>query len=236
MKAAWRSDIGRLRQSNQDACLVLEGEYPLFAVADGMGGHRGGDIASAMAISMLREQLGGHKPAPERIRRCYTAISRQIFERQRTDTALAGMGTTLTMLWADRERILLGHVGDSRIYLLRDGLFKQLSMDHSLVGELLRAGTLDERGARSYPYRNVITRALGTQASVRCDTMEAERRPGDRWLLCSDGLTEQLDDLAIKKLLMLPDLEQAAGALLNAALDDGGRDNISLVVLEVPAW
>lgn len=236
MKLAWRSDIGRLRQSNQDACLILEGDYPLFAVADGMGGHRGGDIASAMAVAGLREQLGGHKPAPERIRRSFTALSRQIFERQKADPALGGMGTTLTMLWADRERILLGHVGDSRAYLLRDGLLKQLSMDHSLVGELLRSGTLDAQGARSYPYRNIITRALGTQASVRCDTLEEERRPGDRWLLCSDGLTEQLDDLAIKKLLLLEDLEAVAEGLLQAALEDGGRDNISLIVLEVPAW
>ena len=233
MKAAWRSDVGRLRSSNQDACLILEGEYPLYAVADGMGGHRGGDIASAMAVAGLKEQLGGHKPAPERIRRCYAALSRQIFERQRQDAALTGMGTTLSMLWLDKDRVLLGHVGDSRIYLLREGLMRQISLDHSLVGELLRAGTLDEAGARSYPYRNVITRALGSQASVRCDTLEEERLAGDRWLICSDGLNEQLDDLAIKKLLMKKDLEQAAEGLLQAALNDGGRDNISVIVVEI---
>lgn len=235
MKAVWRSDVGRLRESNQDSLLVLEGEYPLYAVADGMGGHRGGDTASAMAVAGLRSHLEGQKLSAERLRRSVEQISREIYNRQLSDEQLSGMGTTLTILWEGRERVLLGHVGDSRAYLLRAGSLRQLTQDHSLVGELLRSGTLDALSARSYPYRNIITRAVGTQAKVRCDTLEEDRLAGDRWLICSDGLTEHVEDREIASCLQMASLDEAADALLKSALEAGGRDNITLMLLEVPA-
>lgn len=233
MKAVWRSDTGLVRGSNQDALLALPGAYPLYAVADGMGGHLGGDTASAMAIEGLRRRLPGHRPDRERLISCVTDISREIYDRQLGDETLQGMGTTLTLLWRDGERLLIGHVGDSRAYLFRDGALRQVSQDHSLVGELLRSGVLDEDKARSYPYRNVITRAVGTQPQVSCDVREEAACPGDRWLLCTDGLSEHLSDGDIEACLRQQALDSAADQLLSGALSAGGRDNITLILLEV---
>ena len=233
MKALWRSDIGNNRASNQDALLTLEGEHPVYAVADGMGGHLGGDVASAMAVQGLRSLLAGQVPHEERIRQVYDQISRDIYLRQQEDSALSGMGTTLTLLWEAPERVYLGHVGDSRAYLLRGDSLYQVTQDHSLVGELLRTGVIDRDSARAYPYRNVITRAGGTEEKVQCDTLTMDKRPGDRWLLCSDGLSEYLDDEEMKSALSGPDLGAAADWLVSQALERGGRDNITLVLLEV---
>ena len=233
MKAVWRTDIGLVRRSNQDSLLIGTGTYPIYAVADGMGGHRGGNIASAMAIDGLKNCLAGQVPAPDSITRCYEQITNSIYARQQHDSALSGMGTTLTMLWEAEKHIYLGHVGDSRAYLLRGGQLMQQSTDHSLVGELLQSGVLDEQEARSYPYRNVVTRAVGTERYIRCDTAVADKLPGDRWLLCSDGLTEYVTSEEILAIMSLPDMEQAADAFVQAALSGGGQDNVTLILLEV---
>lgn len=233
MKAVWRSDIGRVRSCNEDAYLLQEGDYPIYAVADGMGGHLGGDTASRMAIQGLKKRLSGHRPDIGRLRRCFADISKEIYERQLKDDSLHGMGTTLTLLWQDGEKLLLGHVGDSRAYLMRDGALRQISEDHSLVGELLRSGALDADQARRYPYRNVITRAVGTQPKVSCDAHQETARAGDRWLLCTDGLNEHMLDEEILACLQQPDIDSAADQLLSGALSAGGRDNITLLLLEV---
>ena len=138
------------------------------------------------------------------------------------------------MLWEAPGSVLLGHVGDSRAYLLREGQLTQVSNDHSLVGEMVRSGALARDAARSSPYRNVITRAVGTEDRVVCDTAVFDRVPGDRWLLCSDGLSEHLDARSILDCLMMNDLETSADRMVVGALEAGGRDNITLILLEVP--
>lgn len=232
MKAVLRTDPGKLRGSNQDAALILPGPAPLYAVADGMGGHRGGDVASEMAINGLRE-LAGVAPSEATIRACFAVINERIYTRQREETALRGMGTTLTMLWEAEDSILLGHVGDSRAYLYRGGQLYQVSRDHSLVGELLRTGVISKDASRDYPYRHIITRAVGTDKQVACDTAVMDRQDGDRWLLCSDGMTDGVTDEDIQDGVRTPDLEAAADHLMRMALDMGGRDNITLLLLEV---
>lgn len=234
MRAVWRSDIGRVRSTNQDAYLVQEGVYPLYAVADGMGGHLGGDIASAMAIEGLKACLKDQVPSEDVISDCVGRISREIFDRQVKDLSLQGMGTTLTLLWEDEVQVYLGHVGDSRAYLLREGKLRQLSHDHSLVSELLRSGVIDEEAAGDYPYRNVITRAVGTEEEILCDTAVIDKRPGDRFLLCSDGLSEYVKREQMQEMLHRESLEAIADTLLTLALERGGRDNITLILLEVP--
>lgn len=211
----------------------MPGAFPVYAVADGMGGHLGGDIASFMAIEGLK-RLGGATPSREAINSCYQKITHDIYLRQQSEAKLRGMGTTLTMLWEASESIYLGHVGDSRAYLMRKGEMSQVSLDHSLVGEMVRSGALKREAARSYPYRNVITRAVGTEDQVQCDTAIFDKLPGDRWLLCSDGLSEHMDTRALYDCLLNEDLEMAADRMIVGALEAGGRDNITLILLEVP--
>ncbi len=233
MKAVWRSDIGRMRKSNQDACLILPQQAPVYAVADGMGGHQGGDIASAMAVQGLRVCLENQLPSEAAIRLCVEQISRDIYLRQQQEERLSGMGTTLTLLWEDVDRVYLGHVGDSRAYLLRGGALTQVTRDHSLVSELLSAGIIDQQAAQGYPYRNVITRAVGTDEQVVCDTHVLDKLAGDRWLICTDGLSESVEDKTMLSALSGPDLDGIADRLVRQALEQGGRDNITLILLEV---
>ena len=235
MKSVWRTDVGRVRSSNQDSLLMLADPYPLYAVADGMGGHLGGDIASAMAINGLKDSLQGIAPSQEQIMRCFSDISRNIYRCQIQDKGLTGMGTTLTMLWEDDREIFLGHVGDSRAYLLRAGELRQLSLDHSLVTELLRTGAIDASAAESYPYRNVITRAVGAEEEIVCDTAVIDKLPGDRFLLCSDGLSEYVKFKALAALLGQEGMEHIADTLLATALNLGGRDNVTFIIMEVEA-
>ncbi len=233
MIALGRTDTGKVRPSNQDALLKTEGPFAVYAVADGMGGHRGGNIASAMAVDCLSE-IDTHKaPDESALRAAFNRANRLIWERQRGDISLSGMGTTLTALWEGDDHVLLGHVGDSRAYLFREGALSQVSADHSLVGELLRSGVLSAEDARTYPYRNIVTRAVGTDEKLESDIIKTEKKPGDRWLLCSDGLTEYADSEAIASAMSLP-LPEAAEQMMALALSSGGRDNITMLLLEVP--
>lgn len=235
MKAVWRTHTGKVRQSNQDALLVHLSAYPLYAVADGMGGHQGGDIASLMAIEGVKALLIEKIPSEKRINAAFQSVTKAIYERQKQDSHLSGMGTTLTLLWETKEQLYLGHVGDSRAYRLREGLLLQQSEDHSLVGDLLRRGLIDAQAARHYPYRNIVTRAIGTEDSVQCDTAVFDKKLADRWLLCSDGLSEHLSPEEIFDCMMAENLDQAADLMLTKALDAGGRDNITVILLEVDA-
>lgn len=232
MKAVMRTHPGKVRPSNQDAAYVSEQGFRLYAVADGMGGHRGGDVASAMAIEGLA-QLQNAKPGEQAIRACFSAINQAIHDRQEAEESLQGMGTTLTLLWETDDSMLLGHVGDSRAYLYRQGRLYQVSRDHSLVGELLRTGVIDKDAAREYPYRHIITRAVGTDSLLACDTAVMDKLAGDRWLLCSDGLTDHVMDEEIQRCLALEDMDAGADKLMGLALDAGGQDNITLVLIEV---
>ena len=157
------------------------------------------------------------------------------YEEQLYRSDLSGMGTTLTVIWEDKDRILLCHVGDSRAYLLREKTLRQVSQDHSMVAEMVRDGLITPEEARRHPYRNIITRALGTDEWVDVDVTEIEKRAGDIYLICSDGLSEYVQEDQMQALLLEHDLEEAADLLLNLALKGGGRDNISLVIAEVTA-
>lgn len=235
MKAASRTHIGLVRASNQDALLVHPGKYGLYGVADGMGGHKAGDIASMMAVALVKRFFSDVKPTKEQLRKGIEEANQMIYEEQLYRSDLSGMGTTLTMIWEDKDRILLGHVGDSRAYLLREKTLRQVSQDHSMVAEMVRDGLITPEEARRHPYRNIITRALGTDEWVDVDVTEIEKRAGDIYLICSDGLSEYVQENQMQALLLEHDLEEAADLLLNLALKGGGRDNISLVIAEVTA-
>ena len=235
MNVASRTHIGLVRASNQDALLLQPGKYGLYGVADGMGGHKAGDIASLMAVSLTRRFLSDLKPTREHLRRGIEEANLMIYEEQLYRSDLSGMGTTLTVIWEDKKRVLLGHVGDSRAYLLRGGALRQVSQDHSMVAELVRDGLLTPEEARRHPYRNIITRALGTDEWVDVDVSEIDKCAGDIYLICSDGLSEYVLEEQMQKILLSRGLEEAADLMLNLALEGGGRDNISLVIAEVTA-
>lgn len=228
--SAFRTDVGKVRANNQDAPIVSE-KLRLYGVADGMGGHKGGEVASTSARDDLLRELEGKTPSVAALSGAIEEVNRQIYHQQEHDDALTGMGTTLSVLWMSDNFVYIGHVGDSRVYLLRDGEFKQMTLDHSLVEQLEREGVLTEEEAQNHPMRNIITRAIGTDESVEVDVVVEERRKGDLWLACSDGLHGLVDDRQMRDALRQYAPEKAADVLLKAALDAGGRDNVTLVIV-----
>ena len=228
--SAVRTDVGKVRANNQDAPIVSE-KLRLYGVADGMGGHKGGEVASTSARDDLLRELEGKTPSVATLSGAIEEVNRQIYHQQEHDDALTGMGTTLSVLWMSDNFVYIGHVGDSRVYLLRDGEFKQMTLDHSLVEQLVREGVLTEEEAQNHPMRNIITRAIGTDESVEVDVVVEERRKGDLWLACSDGLHGLVDDRQMRDALRQYAPEKAADVLLKAALDAGGRDNVTLVIV-----
>ena len=227
---AFRTDVGKVRANNQDAPIVSE-KLRLYGVADGMGGHKGGEVASTSARDDLLRELDGKTPSVAALSGAIEEVNRQIYHQQEHDDALTGMGTTLSVLWMSDNFVYIGHVGDSRVYLLRDGEFKQMTLDHSLVEQLVREGVLTEEEAQNHPMRNIITRAIGTDESVEVDVVVEERRKGDLWLACSDGLHGLVDDRQMRDALRQYAPEKAADVLLKAALAAGGRDNVTLVIV-----
>lgn len=228
--SAFRTDVGKVRANNQDAPIVSE-KLRLYGVADGIGGHKGGEVASTSARDDLLRELEGKTPSVATLSGAIEEVNRQIYHQQEHDDALTGMGTTLSVLWMSDNFVYIGHVGDSRVYLLRDGEFKQMTLDHSLVEQLVREGVLTEEEAQNHPMRNIITRAIGTDESVEVDVVVEERRKGDLWLACSDGLHGLVDDRQMRDALRQYAPEKAADVLLKAALDAGGRDNVTLVIV-----
>lgn len=228
--SAFRTDVGKVRANNQDAPIVSE-KLRLYGVADGMGGHKGGEVASTSARDDLLRELEGKTPSVAALSGAIEEVNRQIYHQQEHDDALTGMGTTLSVLWMSDNFVYIGHVGDSRVYLLRDGEFKQMTLDHSLVEQLVREGVLTEEEAQNHSMRNIITRAIGTDESVEVDVVVEERRKGDLWLACSDGLHGLVDDRQMRDALRQYAPEKAADVLLKAALDAGGRDNVTLVIV-----
>lgn len=228
--SAFRTDVGKVRANNQDAPIVSE-KLRLYGVADGMGGHKGGEVASTSARDDLLRELEGKTPSVAALSGAIEEVNRQIYHQQEHDDALTGMGTTLSVLWMSDDFVYIGHVGDSRVYLLRDGEFRQMTLDHSLVEQLVREGVLTEEEAQNHPMRNIITRAIGTDESVEVDVVVEERRKGDLWLACSDGLHGLVDDRQMRDALRQYAPEKAADVLLKAALDAGGRDNVTLVIV-----
>jgi protein phosphatase len=224
------TDVGRVRSVNEDA-FVIDDDSGLLAVADGMGGHQAGEVASATAIAALRSGLDDGRELDEAIVDANTAV----VERAAGDPALRGMGTTLTAAMPrDGQVLVIGHVGDSRAYLLREGDFQQLTVDHSVVAELIAAGQLTEAEAEIDPRRAMITRALGIDVDVDVDVITVDLAAGDRLLFCSDGLTTMLRDGAIADVLRNEtDRARAAHALVEAANEAGGADNITVLLVDV---
>ena len=223
------SDIGKARDRNEDSYLA---EPPVFAVADGMGGHKGGDVASSLAIQVL----GGDalpSDGAELVERVREA-NRAVYERSSSDTAVEGMGTTMTATIAGGGALRLAHVGDSRAYLLREGTLRRLTEDHTLVQRMVSEGHLTEEEASVHPQRSVITRVLGVEDRVQIDEGAVEVRDGDRILLCTDGLTGMVSEGEIETILTrAPDPQAAADQLVAAANEAGGLDNITVVVLDI---
>jgi protein phosphatase len=231
-RSAARTDPGRKRLRNEDAFVLAP---PLFAVADGMGGAQAGEVASKLAAAALEETDPGALNGAERIVSLINEANRRVHERSNTDPATSGMGTTMTVALVEGSHVAFGHVGDSRAYLFRDGKIEQLTEDHSLVNELLKSGKLSPKEADRHPQRSVITRAVGTDPDVDVDTFTIEAKEGDVYLLCSDGLTDMVDDESIYATLekSREDLEQAARTLVEAANRGGGEDNITVVAFEM---
>jgi protein phosphatase len=226
------TDPGRKRRINEDSFVIAP---PLFAVADGMGGAQAGEIASALAAGAL-EESGANGGGERRVSELIQEANRRVHERATTDAATAGMGTTITAALVEPDgRVVFGHVGDSRAYLLRDDKLEQLTNDHTLVAELVRRGELSPGEAQVHPQRSVITRALGTDPDVDVDTFAVDARAGDIYLICSDGLSSMVDSRDIETILRKnrADLESAARALIQAANRGGGEDNITAVLFAV---
>jgi protein phosphatase len=226
------TDAGRTRRRNEDAYAL---EPPLYVVADGMGGAQAGELASRLAVAAFREFHEADELEPEaRLEATVREANRRIYERAQGDTSVAGMGTTITAALVEGSRVVVGHVGDSRAYLLRSGALEQLTEDHSLVADLVRSGQLTSEEAETHPQRSVITRALGTDAEVDVDTFAIDVGPGDVLLLCSDGLTTMLSDEEITGIVLESDeLDAAAKALVRAANRRGGEDNITVVLVRI---
>lgn len=232
---AWAAvtDTGRRREVNQDAVFA---SYPLFVVADGMGGHVGGEIASASTIDRLKAMAEAGVVNPKAIEKALTRAVKDIASHpEATDD---GTGTTLTGVYLDTSgetaHWVTLNIGDSRVYLVREGTIIQITTDHSVVQELIASGRLSPEEAENHPYGNVITRAVGPSEGVTPDYVRLEVAEGDRFVICSDGLTKELTDYGIRHFLdENPDPAAAVTAMLDAALENGGRDNITIIVLDV---
>ena len=229
---------GRVRTSNED-CFVANPGTGLFLVADGMGGHAAGEIASRLAATTMDDMVAaegsaGEAPA-EILRLAAMAANSRVLEAQRKDRALAGMGSTLTALLVRGPCYSIAHVGDSRAYRLRDGTLQQLTRDHSLVWHLYENGVLDKADLARHPQKNLITRSIGSHPQVDIDIEEGEGRAGDLYLLCSDGLTDGVPDEGIRGLLIAAQKtpQEMADNLVNAANEAGGPDNITVVVVKL---
>ncbi len=235
LRSGSATHVGQVRSNNQDSLLVMA-DADLYGVADGMGGHNGGEVASAMAVENLEEHAG--EPSLENLKQAARIGNRAIFEKAGADAELHGMGTTLCAVrvvpGAEGDEVAWINVGDSRVYLFRDGQLIQLSRDHSLVEDLLRDGQLTEDEAKVHPKRNIITRALGIDVDVDVDGSTVIPFNGDRFLLCSDGLFGEVTaDQMSSVLRRLADPTEAAEELVRLANESGGRDNITVVIVEV---
>jgi serine/threonine protein phosphatase PrpC len=248
VKAYGLTDVGRQRQHNEDAFLVAD-EAKLFLVADGMGGHAAGEIASRIAVDSISEFIVHTKEddgtwphaydeqytrTTNRLMAALRMANTRVLEAMRKDAKLRGMGTTVVACMADDGKISVAHVGDSRAYMIRNGKISRITNDHSWVFEQVQAGMLTEAEAEKHPLRNVITRALGGALSVNPEASEIDCRPGDLYLLCSDGLTGMVPEDQILELVTAnaDDLEKACRQLIDVANEHGGLDNVTAILVK----
>ena len=235
LRSAARTDVGLRRRANEDR-YVVSGDLGLYLVADGMGGHTAGQVASRLAaeaaLGALRTLADAEASLTEKLRYSVAAANREIFAAALAKPELSGMGTTLVVLLVGERRVALAHVGDSRAYLIRGGRIRQLTDDHSLVAELVRRQEISDHDAQRHPHRHVLTRALGVRRSVEADLAELTPAPGDVFVLCSDGLTGLVGDEEIAdEVAAEPDLDALCDRLINLANTRGGEDNITVVLV-----
>jgi len=232
VKVGAKSDVGRVREANEDAYLV---KAPLFVVADGMGGHVAGDVASSLAVKVIASEANNASASdPDTLARLVRNANSAIFDRAQSDPSLRGMGTTCTLVLLDESRAHIAHVGDSRAYRLRNDTLEQLTEDHTLVGRMVREGKLRPEEATHHPQRSIITRVLGVDSDVQVDLQEIELELGDRLLLCSDGLSSMIEFDSIHRALSeTDDPQSAADRLVALAIEAGGEDNVTVLVLDI---
>ncbi|PIR26702.1 MAG: protein phosphatase [Deltaproteobacteria bacterium CG11_big_fil_rev_8_21_14_0_20_42_23] len=250
VRFAGKSDVGKRRQKNEDSYIISE-KLNLAIVADGMGGHLGGERASKLAVETVKEIIDTLEGDPETtleegmnlspgdyrayIRYAISMASAHIFDESKKVATLKGMGTTTVMLLFRNNLVYIGNVGDSRAYRVRDGEVEQITQDHSLVGEQIRAGLISEEDAKSHRLKNIITRSVGFQDEVEADVEIRALNIGDKFLLCSDGLSNLIDANEIKDILVHNSLDDASARLIDLANERGGDDNITVVLAEVEA-
>lgn len=228
-----RTDVGCIRDHNEDSLVVAP---PLFAVADGMGGHAAGEVASEIAIETLSQKAPRYLDA-EGLGKAVEAANQEVIEAAADGRGREGMGTTMTAALLEGERLAIAQVGDSRAYLLHHGVLQQLTRDHSLMADMIEAGQLTPEEAKEHPNRSVITRALGTNPGTKPDLYEINVEAGDRLLLCSDGLSGMIDDTQIERIMVKTvDPQRCASVLVNEANAAGGYDNITVIVADITGF
>lgn len=233
MRAYGRTDIGPRRQTNEDCFRLPESGEKFAIVADGMGGHRAGEVASAMAVEAFAAYM--NKPfdgIENHLKNAMLYANGNVYHAAQADPAKAGMGTTLTAVYLEGEDAYVAHVGDSRAYLMRNGVIMRITEDHTLVEAMVLAGKITPAEARVHPQRNLITRSLGNAALVDVDVLHLDRRPGDVWMLCSDGLSGYLTDRQISRVLNSDaGWQEKADRLVDMALENGTTDNLTCVIV-----
>ena len=238
MKYYAMTDVGRRREMNQDYVYATGqpiGPFPnLLVVADGMGGHKAGDFASKFTVEVVKREIAGSRSRkPEKVMHdAIQVANRELIRVASRDVKLEGMGTTLVVATVIGDTLYFANIGDSRLYLIDDNI-KQLSKDHSLVEEMVRLGEMDKADAKDHPDKNIITRAVGVVPELSVDFFEVELKPGDTVLMCSDGLTNMIEDEEIKKIVLgQRDIVEKAEKLIDTANENGGKDNITVVLIE----
>ena len=225
-----RTDIGCVRDHNEDSLVVAP---PLFAVCDGMGGHAAGEVASEIATQVIADRAPSHADATG-LARAVEAANAEIIAAAQDGRGREGMGTTCTAAMIEGERLVIAQVGDSRAYLLHAGKLQQITRDHSLVADMVEAGQITADEARIHPSRSIITRALGTSQSTHPDLYEINVAAGDRLMLCSDGLSGMIEDSDIEEVMTrITDPQRCASVLVNEAIEAGGLDNVTVIVVNI---
>lgn len=242
MEVGVKTDIGKIREINQDAYYISRyKEHPLFIIADGMGGHKAGEIASKMAVeiisSILEKNYNNFCLDDDSIKKNIISsiikANEKIYNKSLEDEEFSGMGTTVTLAYKNNKKIFIGHVGDSRAYLFRKGNLSQITTDHSLVEELIRNGSISKEEAKNHPQRNIITRAVGTSKEIEADLIVEEKLKDDILLLCTDGLTNMLMEDEIKEYLLInEDMQKLCENLVMLSNEKGGFDNITVLAIK----
>ncbi|WP_026476444.1 Stp1/IreP family PP2C-type Ser/Thr phosphatase [Alkaliphilus transvaalensis] len=237
------TDIGKVREINEDNFCIFNEGIELYLVADGMGGHNAGEVASQIAIDTIKEHIIRYiseemddlddESVKGILFEAFNRANREILNRSKTDDQCEGMGTTATLIIKLKERLYIAHIGDSRAYLIRNKEIRQLTQDHSLVAELVRRGSISEREAMKHPQKNVITRALGTDDYIKVDLLTSDIQPLDILVLCTDGLSNFVDKYEIEKLVLeVEDCDDCCRELVSLANQRGGFDNITVIVVK----